>query len=80
MRESVRFNRLIPELYCSDFERSFDFYTRIAGFTLLYKREEDRCAFFEREGAQLMIEQSTVVRDPDGDRLRFFEDLGRKRI
>jgi catechol 2,3-dioxygenase-like lactoylglutathione lyase family enzyme len=37
MRESGRFNSLIPELYCSDFERSFDFYTRIAGFTLLYK-------------------------------------------
>lgn len=52
-------NPLIPELYCSDFQRSLKFYTEILGFTLAYARPEERFAFFEREGAQLMIEQST---------------------
>ena len=52
-------NTLIPELYCSNFERSLEFYTQAAGFSVLYSRPEDRFAFLEREGAQLMIEQST---------------------
>lgn len=52
-------NSLIPELYCSNFERSLQFYTQVAGFSVLYSRPEDRFAFLEREGAQLMIEQST---------------------
>ena len=55
----MRFNRLIPELYCSDFERSLDFYTKVAGFTVRYARPEERFAFLERDGAQLMIEQTT---------------------
>jgi catechol 2,3-dioxygenase-like lactoylglutathione lyase family enzyme len=53
----MRFNRLIPELYCSDFARSLRFYTDVAGFALRYARLEDRFAFLEREGAQLMLEQ-----------------------
>lgn len=51
-------NSLIPELYCSNFERSSAFYTDVAGFSVLYSRPEDKFAFLEREGAQLMIEQS----------------------
>jgi catechol 2,3-dioxygenase-like lactoylglutathione lyase family enzyme len=53
----MRFNALIPELYCSDFERSLGFYTQAAGFTVRYARPEERFAFLERDGAQLMIEQ-----------------------
>ncbi len=53
----MRFNRLIPELYCSDFGRSLRFYTEIVGFTVRYARTGERFAFLEREGAQLMIEQ-----------------------
>lgn len=28
----MRANKLIPELYCSDFKRSLDFYTQAAQF------------------------------------------------
>jgi catechol 2,3-dioxygenase-like lactoylglutathione lyase family enzyme len=55
----VRFNRLVPELYCSDFGRSLRFYVDVAGFEVCYQRVEDRFAFLERDGAQLMIEQAT---------------------
>lgn len=50
-------NALIPELYCADFARSLDFYTKAMGFGVRYARAEERFAFLEREGAQIMIEQ-----------------------
>ena len=53
----MRFNRLVPELYCSDFERSLSFYTKTLGFAVRYARPEERFAFLDREGAQIMIEQ-----------------------
>ena len=49
--------KLVPELYCSDIERSLAFYTGVLGFSVLYARPEERFAYLEREGAQLMIEQ-----------------------
>ncbi len=49
---------LVPELICSDIERSLRFYTEVLGFTVLFARPEERFAYLEREGAQLMIEQS----------------------
>jgi catechol 2,3-dioxygenase-like lactoylglutathione lyase family enzyme len=55
----VRFNALIPELYCSDFTRTLDFYTKVAGFAVRYARPEERFAFLDQDGAQLMIEQPT---------------------
>jgi catechol 2,3-dioxygenase-like lactoylglutathione lyase family enzyme len=55
----MHFNKLIPELYCSDFDRTLDFYTRVVGFEVRYARREERFAFLERDGAQLMIEQPT---------------------
>jgi catechol 2,3-dioxygenase-like lactoylglutathione lyase family enzyme len=50
--------RLVPELICSDIERSLRFYTDILGFAVLYARPEERFAYLDREGAQIMIEQS----------------------
>ena len=52
-------NTLVPELYCSDFQRSLAFYTGVLGFSVLYTRPEERFAYLDREGAQIMIEQST---------------------
>jgi catechol 2,3-dioxygenase-like lactoylglutathione lyase family enzyme len=52
-------NKLVPELYCSDFQHSLRFYTETLGFAVAYARPEERFAFLEREGAQIMIEQST---------------------
>lgn len=49
--------KLIPELICSNIDASLRFYTEVLGFSILYARPEERFAFLEREGAQLMIEQ-----------------------
>ena len=51
--------RLVPELICSDLEQSLRFYVGLLGFRVLYARAEDRFAFLEREGAELMLEQPT---------------------
>jgi catechol 2,3-dioxygenase-like lactoylglutathione lyase family enzyme len=48
---------LVPELICSDLAASLDFYVRLLGFSVLYDRPEERFAYLEREGAELMLEQ-----------------------
>lgn len=48
---------LVPELYCSDFDVSLRFYTEVLGFTMRYSRPEERFAYLDRAGAQIMIEQ-----------------------
>ena len=55
----MQFAKLVPELCCSDIERSLSFYTEILGFSVAYARPEERFAYLDREGAQIMIEQST---------------------
>ena len=133
--------RLIPELEVDDLDRSLAFYTGILGWSVLYARPEERFAFLDLEGANLMLEQAAgpgrrfhiaplehpfgrgvnfqiqvanvdglharvlaarshvvlpieerwyrrndhevgnrqfVVADPDGYRLRFFTDIGRR--
>ena len=49
--------RLVPELYCTDFQRSLRFYTEVLGFEVAYERPEERFAYLEREGAEIMLEQ-----------------------
>ena len=51
--------KLVPELVVSDFDRSLRFYSEVLGFTVAYARPEDRFAYLDRDGAQLMIEQPT---------------------
>jgi catechol 2,3-dioxygenase-like lactoylglutathione lyase family enzyme len=50
--------RLIPELEVEDLDRSLAFYTGVIGFTVLYARPEERFAFLELEGANLMLEEA----------------------
>jgi catechol 2,3-dioxygenase-like lactoylglutathione lyase family enzyme len=57
--------KLVPELYCSDFAGSLKFYTEILGFSVRYARPEQRFAYLDRDGAELMIEQTV-------DRSRLF--------
>jgi catechol 2,3-dioxygenase-like lactoylglutathione lyase family enzyme len=47
---------LIPEFKVTDFAKSLDFYTRIAGFKIEYQRPEDQFAMLSINGARLMIE------------------------
>lgn len=48
-------NRLVPELWCSDFERSLAFYNETLGFTIAQRREGERHAYLSFQGAQIMI-------------------------
>jgi lactoylglutathione lyase len=48
---------LVPELHCSALDKSLDFYVGILGFRILYGRDEDRFAYLDRGGAELMLEE-----------------------
>ena len=49
---------LTPELDVADLEASLGFYVRTLGFSVRYRRPEDRFAYLEREGAALMLEEA----------------------
>ena len=57
--ERMKYANLVPELVCSDFERSLRFYTDVLGFDVVYTRPDERFAYLDRAGAQIMLEQST---------------------
>jgi len=48
---------LVPELYVSDLGRSLGFYCGALGFSIVYQRTEERFAYIERAGAELMLEE-----------------------
>lgn len=50
------YSKLIPELYCTDYQRSLRFYTEVLGFSVDYAREEEGFAMLNREGERLMID------------------------
>jgi catechol 2,3-dioxygenase-like lactoylglutathione lyase family enzyme len=54
--------KLVPELACSDIERSLAFYTKVLGFAVVYARPEECFAYLDRGGAQLMLDQMDVGR------------------
>jgi len=47
----------VPELHCSDLDQSLAFYVGLLSFRVLYDRPEDRFAFLDRGGAELMLEE-----------------------
>jgi len=49
--------RIVPELICSDLQNSLSFYCGLLGFQVRYARLEERFAFLDRAGAELMLEQ-----------------------
>lgn len=51
------FNKLLPELTVSDFEKSLNFYTDMIGFKAEYERQSPRFAFLSLEGSQIMIQE-----------------------
>ena len=46
---------LVPELWCSDFERSLDFYTMVLGFRVAQRRGRDLHAYLSLGRAQIML-------------------------
>lgn len=54
----MKFNKLIPELSVSDFEKSLEFYIRVLGFKVEYTRDESGFAFLSLAGNQIMIERA----------------------
>jgi catechol 2,3-dioxygenase-like lactoylglutathione lyase family enzyme len=52
--------KLVPELYCTDLERSLEFYIQVCGFAVRYSRPEDRFAYLDLDGAELMLEQTVT--------------------
>jgi catechol 2,3-dioxygenase-like lactoylglutathione lyase family enzyme len=58
--------RLIPELDVSYLDRSLAFYRDVCGFEVRYQRPEERFAYLEREGAELMLQEA----DGPGRRFR----------
>ncbi len=50
--------RLVPELDVSDIERSLAFYINVLGFSVLWSRPEERFAYLDFEGAQLMLQDA----------------------
>ncbi|MGX0904091.1 catechol 2,3-dioxygenase-like lactoylglutathione lyase family enzyme [Roseovarius sp. MBR-79] len=48
-------NALVPELWCSDFEASIEFYTTVLGFEIAQRRGNDPHAYLTLDGAQVMI-------------------------
>jgi len=51
--------KIIPELYCSDYATSLAFYCETLRFHVDYSRPDERFAMLSFEGAQIMIEQTT---------------------
>jgi catechol 2,3-dioxygenase-like lactoylglutathione lyase family enzyme len=54
----MKFNKLIPELSVSNFQKSLNFYINILGFKIEYQRKESKFAFISYNGSQLMIDGS----------------------
>jgi len=57
------FGVLVPEFYCTSFDKTLGFYTRDLGFNVVYQRPEDRFAYLEREGVRIMIEELGASRE-----------------
>ncbi|HEY0517110.1 MAG TPA: VOC family protein, partial [Solirubrobacteraceae bacterium] len=64
--EQAESPKLVPELDVSDIEDALAFYTGVCGFTLRYRRSQERFAYLAREGAELMLQQA----DGPGRRFR----------
>jgi catechol 2,3-dioxygenase-like lactoylglutathione lyase family enzyme len=59
--------KLVPELLCSDLEASLDFYVNIIGFRVLYDRPENRFAYLEMDGVEMMLDETPEISSDEGD-------------
>lgn len=49
---------LVPELLVADLAASLRFWCDLCGFRIAYDRPEDRFAYLDRDGAQVMLEEA----------------------
>lgn len=56
-RNSMKFNKLIPELSVSNLKESLKFY-QLIGFEIKYERKEDKFIFLELNKNQIMIQEN----------------------
>jgi lactoylglutathione lyase len=56
----MEFSKLIPELIVSNIDKSLDFYLNVIGFAACYERPEEKFAFIEFEGSQIMLLQDNA--------------------
>jgi|GEM_PF-6148253 len=50
--------RLVPELDVTSLEGSLAFYVGVLGFAVVFERPEEKFAFLDLDGAELMLEQA----------------------
>lgn len=48
---------LVPELSCSDFSATLDFYLRVLGFEIVFERSERKFAYLRLGSAEIMVKQ-----------------------
>ncbi|MCP1996455.1 VOC family protein [Flavobacterium sp. HSC-61S13] len=49
--------KMVPELIVTDISRSLSFWCDLIGFTVSYDRPEEKFAYLNLQGAQIMLEQ-----------------------
>lgn len=54
----LRRSRLVPELDVTNLDTSLAFYGSVLGFSVLYMRPEERFAYLDLDGANLMIQEA----------------------
>lgn len=57
MSQKIYDTLMTPELVCTDYQRSLDFYVGVLGFNIQYARPEEGFAMLERQGSRIMIDQ-----------------------
>ncbi len=55
---NITWQKMVPELYVSDFFVSLEFYTDVLGFNVLYARHDPEFVYLEQEELQLMLLQT----------------------
>ena len=54
----MEWNKLVPELAVTNFDKSLAFYTDTLGFEIVFQRPENKFAYLAYQGSQMMIEQA----------------------
>lgn len=54
---------LVPELYCSNIEKTLAFYIDILDFKVLYQRPEEKFVYLQKGNAEMMFEEIGLGRN-----------------